>query len=72
VVPSQEQISQQNLEPFAKEQFAYDLQNDCYLCPQGHKPPYSHFDQEKNMGVYSNVVPANILVFVRHQKTAGA
>jgi len=53
IVPSQEQISSQNAKPFAKEQFTYDSPHDCYLCPQGHKLPYSHFDKEKNMNVYS-------------------
>ena len=53
IVPSQEQTSQQNVEPFAKEQFTHDSRNDCYVCPQGHRLPYSHFDKEKNMDVYS-------------------
>ncbi|MCX5781267.1 MAG: IS1182 family transposase [Elusimicrobia bacterium] len=53
IVPSQEQTSQQNSEPFAKEQFTYDSQTDSYICPQGHKLPYSHLDKEKNMNVYS-------------------
>lgn len=53
IVPSQEQISEQETKPFDKEQFQYDSQNDCYICPKSHKLPYSYFDKEKNMNVYS-------------------
>jgi len=34
IVPSQEQISGQETKPFDKEQFRYDSQNDCYICPK--------------------------------------
>ena len=52
VVPSQEQVSQPELEPFDKEQFQYDSQKDCYVCPQGHQLNYNGFDKKQNSKVY--------------------
>jgi len=37
IVPSQRQASKKEPHEFAKERFTYDLKNDCYICPQGHK-----------------------------------
>jgi transposase len=52
VVPSQRQASERESQPFDKEQFQYDRQKDCYICPEGQKLTYSHFDQRKKHKVY--------------------
>ncbi len=48
IVPSEEQVSGTGTQPFAKEQFAYDSQGDCYVCPQGHRLPYQQFSVNQN------------------------
>jgi len=52
IVPSQEQVSQSEPKPYDKEQFQYDSQNDCYVCPQGHQLNYNGFDKKQNSKVY--------------------
>jgi hypothetical protein len=52
IVPSEEQISKTETKPFDKERFQYDSQNDCYICPEGQRLPYGHYDKEKNCNVY--------------------
>jgi len=37
VVPSQRQASRKDANPFAKQEFNYDKEHDCYYCPEGHK-----------------------------------
>lgn len=37
IVPSQRQAAKGEPHEFAKERFTYDLKNDYYLCPKGHK-----------------------------------
>jgi len=48
VVPSHRQASQKKPSPFAKERFSYDTTTDCYICPEGHKLLFSHFNQKSN------------------------
>jgi len=48
IVPSQEQESGKESEPFNKKQFKYDSKNDCYICPRGHRLLYMTFDKKKN------------------------
>jgi transposase len=52
IVPSEEQVSETNLEPFAKEQFNYDAEGNFYTCPEGHKLLYQGIDKEKQVKVY--------------------
>jgi transposase len=52
IVPSEEQASETNKEPFAKEQFKYDVERNFYTCPEGHKLLYQGFDKEKQVNVY--------------------
>ena len=52
IVPSEEQVSETNLKPFAKEQFKYDAEGNFYTCPEGHKLLYQGFDKEKQVKVY--------------------
>ena len=53
VVPSQRQASKKELKEFDKEHFRYDSKNDYYICPQGHRLPYSHFHKRKKHKVYA-------------------
>jgi len=49
IVPSQRQARKGEPHEFAKERFTYDLKNDCYICPQGHKLIFYRLNkQEKN------------------------
>jgi transposase len=52
IVPSQKQAHARPVKPFDKEQFRYDEQNDCYICPQGHSLSYAFFDKDKQHKVY--------------------
>jgi len=52
IVPSQKQAHATPVKPFDKEQFRYDKQNDCYICPQGHPLSYTFFDKDKQHKVY--------------------
>lgn len=52
IVPSQEQISEKEPKPFDKEQFQYDSENDCYICPEAHQLPYRRFRKDKNCKEY--------------------
>jgi transposase len=53
IVPSQKQAHSMDPEgPFSKEQFRYDDQKDCYVCPTGNEIPYSHFSTQKQHKSY--------------------
>ena len=65
IVPSQEQVHNLPSPPFDKEQFGYDVQNDCYICPEGHNLPYSSYDKDKNHRVYQ-ISNKNICLSCRH------
>ena len=52
IVPSQRQVLKGEAKPFNKAKFRYDREKDCYICPQGHRLIYSHFDKQKRHRVY--------------------
>jgi len=52
IVPSQRQAHNRPVKPFSKEEFHYNAQNDCYICPHGYVLPYSYFCKEKQHRVY--------------------
>jgi transposase len=52
IVPSQKQAHDRPVKPFDKEQFRYDSDQDCYICPQGHRLSYTFFDKDKQHKVY--------------------
>jgi transposase len=52
IVPSQKQAHGKEPMAFAKEHFDYDSKKDCYICPEGHEIPYSHFSSTKNQVLY--------------------
>jgi len=48
IVPSKRQASKKELSLFAKERFTYDLKNDYYICPKGHKLIPYRLNKENN------------------------
>jgi transposase len=52
IVPSQKQAHARPVKPFDKEQFRYDSDQDCYICPQGHRLSYTFFDKDRQHKVY--------------------
>jgi transposase len=52
IVPSKEQVHDKGVKPFDKEQFSYDGDQDCYICPQRHVLRYVYFCKDKNHRVY--------------------
>jgi transposase len=44
IVPSQRQASKKEPKEFDKERFNYNSEDDCYICPQGHKLTYEGND----------------------------
>lgn len=40
IVPSQQQASEKEINPFDKERFQYDSKKDSYICPEGHELSY--------------------------------
>lgn len=52
VVPSQKQASSTPTKPFDKENFNYDSQKDCYICPEGHALTYRFTNTENKKRHY--------------------
>jgi transposase len=52
IVPSQRQALHEEESPFSKSHFAYDKEQDCYLCPEGHRLLYSFTDKRKGKRQY--------------------
>lgn len=52
IVPSPLQVSRKGLGKFDKEQFKYDSNNDCYICPEGHKLVYHYFRKKGKQTIY--------------------
>lgn len=55
VVPSQRQASGRGVQAFDKDNFQYDPQRDCYICPEGHLLKYSYTNTVKKSRVYRMV-----------------
>lgn len=58
VVPTKKQAHDTPIKPFDKARFRYDADRDCYVCPQGHMLPYSHFYKNKQHRVYQIKKPS--------------
>jgi transposase len=52
IVPSQRQALHEAESPFSKSHFTYDREQDCYICPQGHRLLYSFTDKKKGKRQY--------------------
>lgn len=52
IVPSQRQASEKDRGEFHKNNFRYDKDNNCYICPEGHKLEFRHPDEEGKIDVY--------------------
>ena len=52
IVPSQRQALHEEESPFSKSHFTYDKEQDCYLCPEGHRLLYSFTDKRKGKRQY--------------------
>ena len=66
VVPSQRQALHNREErPFRKDKFVYDKEQDCYLCPEGHKLIYEG-KQDEGKKVAYRITDADICKKCRH------
>lgn len=53
IIPSQKQALHIPIdEPFGKDKFRYDPDNNCYICPENRILKYSHFSKTKNHYIY--------------------
>jgi transposase len=52
IVPSKQQASGKERGEFHKDSFRYDKDNDCYICPEGHKLQFHRIDEEDKIDVY--------------------
>ena len=61
IVPSQKQAlhKPQEDDPFGKDKFLYDKENDQYLCPEGRVLRYSHYSEAKGHYLYRIQGPSN-------------
>jgi transposase len=54
IVPSQRQARKGEPHEFAKERFTYDLKNDYYVCPQGHKLIFYYLNEKSKAYMISD------------------
>ena len=59
IVPSARQVSKKKIGLFDKEKFIYDLENDCYICPEGHKLTY-RFIRVKNRSKIYKIINSSL------------
>lgn len=52
IVPSQRQALHAEESPFSKSHFTYDKEQDCYICPEGHKLYHSFTNERKGKRQY--------------------
>lgn len=53
IVPSQKQALHKPIDnPFSKDKFRYDVENNCYLCPEGRILRFSHYSRKKDHYMY--------------------
>jgi len=52
IVPSQRQVSEREVKPFDKENFHYDREKDCYICPEGEVLSFHHVNKAQNAKKY--------------------
>ena len=52
IVPSQRQALHEPESPFSKSHFTYDKEQDCYICPEGHRLLHSYTHKKKGKRQY--------------------
>jgi hypothetical protein len=52
IVPSQRQALHEPESPFSKSHFTYDQEQDCYVCPEGHRLRHSFTSRKKGKRQY--------------------
>jgi hypothetical protein len=52
IVPSQRQALHEEEGSFSKSHFTYDKEQDCYICPEGHRLLYSYTNEKKGKRQY--------------------
>jgi transposase len=52
IVPNQRIASGKKVGEFAKQNFRYDPENDCYTCPRGKVLKYAGLDKKQNIRIY--------------------
>ena len=52
VVPTSAQASGKAIGPFDKAKFTYDVDSDCYLCPEGHRLAFRRFKEKAQQREY--------------------
>lgn len=52
IVPSVKQAHGKGPKPFDKNQFRYDPESDCYLCPEGYRLTFSYFCKDQRHRIY--------------------
>ncbi len=52
IVPLQQEVNKDKRQGFNKENFPYDQQKDCYVCPEGHLLTYRSVDTVKKSKIY--------------------
>jgi transposase len=52
IVPSQRQALHEPESPFSKSHFTYDREQDCYICPEGHRLLHSYTHKKKGKRQY--------------------
>lgn len=52
IVPLQQEVNKDKRQGFNKENFPYDQQKDCYVCPEGHILTYRSIDTVKKSKIY--------------------
>jgi len=63
IVPSQKQALHKPAQedPFGKDKFQYDEENNQYICPEGKALKYSHYSKEKGHYLYRIKGPSNCI-----------
>jgi len=52
IVPSQRQVHKREPGPFDKSRFRYNANEDCYVCPVGHRLRYHRYEEPRRRKIY--------------------
>jgi len=65
IVPSQRQALRAGAKPFCKQEFLYDKDRDCYICPEGHRLELNHI-YKKNGNKYFQITDKKLCYNCSH------